>query len=193
MIFSGIENMGETPFKTVLIHGLVRDEQGRKMSKSLGNGVDPLEVVDEYGADALRFSLVMGVSPGNDTRYSRDKVESARNFANKVWNASRFVLMNVSERGEIEPAKLEIADQWILSRLHDPRGWLLPCSACLTQAPVSLSANPAPHSSSVYPPASHPNSSYGNTQGYHFCDPYPSTDKMPVALFSYKSYLPLLL
>ena len=119
MIFSGIENMGETPFKTVLIHGLVRDEQGRKMSKSLGNGVDPLEVVDEYGADALRFSLVMGVSPGNDTRYSRDRVESARNFANKVWNASRFVLMNVSERGEIDPAKLEVADQWILSRLQE--------------------------------------------------------------------------
>ena len=77
MIFSGIENMGETPFKTVLIHGLVRDEQGRKMSKSLGNGVDPLEVIDEYGADALRFSLVMGVSPGNDTRYSRDKVTAS--------------------------------------------------------------------------------------------------------------------
>ena len=118
MIFSGVEHMGETPFETVLIHGLVRDEQGRKMSKSLGNGVDPLEVVDEYGADALRFSLVMGVSPGNDTRYSRDKVESARNFANKVWNASRFVLMNVAERNEIDPAKLEIADKWILSRLQ---------------------------------------------------------------------------
>ncbi len=119
MIFSGIENMGETPFETVLIHGLVRDELGRKMSKSLGNGVDPLEVVNEYGADALRFSLVMGVSPGNDTRYSRDKVESARNFANKVWNASRFVLMNVSERGEIDAGKLEIADKWILSRLQE--------------------------------------------------------------------------
>ena len=118
MIFSGVEHMGETPFETVLIHGLVRDEQGRKMSKSLGNGVDPLEVVNEYGADALRFSLVMGVSPGNDTRYSRDKVESARNFANKVWNASRFVLMNVSERAEIVPSKLEVADQWILSRLQ---------------------------------------------------------------------------
>jgi valyl-tRNA synthetase len=119
MIFSGIENMGETPFETVLIHGLVRDEKGRKMSKSLGNGVDPLEVINEYGADALRFSLVMGVSPGNDTRYSKDRVESARNFANKVWNASRFVLMNVSERGEIDPAKLEVADQWILSRLQN--------------------------------------------------------------------------
>ena len=118
MIFSGLAHMGETPFKTVLIHGLVRDEKGRKMSKSLGNGVDPLEVIDEYGADALRFSLVMGVSPGNDTRYSRDRVESARNFANKVWNASRFVLMHVDERAEIDPAKLEVADRWILSRLQ---------------------------------------------------------------------------
>ena len=118
MIFSGIENMGEVPFETVLIHGLVRDEKGRKMSKSLGNGVDPLEVIEEYGADALRFSLVMGVSPGNDTRYSRDRVESARNFANKVWNASRFVLMNVTERGTVVPAKLEVADRWILSRLQ---------------------------------------------------------------------------
>ena len=119
MIFSGIENMGETPFETVLIHGLVRDELGRKMSKSLGNGVDPLEVVNEYGADALRFRLVMGVSPGNDTRYSRDKVESARNFANKVWNASRFVLMNVTERKAFETTKLEIADKWILTRLQE--------------------------------------------------------------------------
>jgi len=119
MIFSGIENMGETPFETVLIHGLVRDELGRKMSKSLGNGVDPLEVVDEYGADALRFSLVMGVSPGNDTRYSRDKVEAARNFANKVWNASRFVLMNVTERKTFDASKLETADKWILTRLQE--------------------------------------------------------------------------
>ena len=119
MMVSGIEQMGETPFDTVLIHGLVRDELGRKMSKSLGNGVDPLEVVDEYGADALRFSLVMGVSPGNDTRYSKDKVEAARNFANKVWNASRFVLMNVNERKAFDPAKLETADKWILTRLQD--------------------------------------------------------------------------
>ena len=89
------------------------------MSKSLGNGVDPLEIVEEYGADALRFSLVMGVSPGNDTRYSREKVESARNFANKVWNASRFVLMNVSEKKAFDPAKLEIADKWILTRLQE--------------------------------------------------------------------------
>ena len=119
MIFSGIEQTGETPFKTVLIHGLVRDELGRKMSKSLGNGVDPLEIIDTYGADALRFSLLMGVSPGNDTRYSRDKVESARNFANKVWNASRFVLMNVTERQTIDPAKLTLADKWILTRFQD--------------------------------------------------------------------------
>ena len=104
MIFSGIEQMGDSPFDTVLIHGLVRDAQGRKMSKSLGNGVDPLEVIDKYGADALRFSLAMGVSPGNDTRYSDEKVESARNFANKVWNASRFVLMNTQTREAIDPA-----------------------------------------------------------------------------------------
>ena len=119
MMVSGIEQMGEPPFETVLIHGLVRDELGRKMSKSLGNGVDPLEVVEEYGADALRFSLVMGVSPGNDTRYSREKVEAARNFANKVWNASRFVLMNVNERKVFNPSKLETPDKWILSRLQE--------------------------------------------------------------------------
>ena len=119
MMVSGVEQMGEPPFETVLIHGLVRDELGRKMSKSLGNGVDPLEVIEEYGADALRFSLVMGVSPGNDTRYSRDKVEAARNFANKVWNASRFVLMNVNERKDFDSAKLETADKWILSRLQE--------------------------------------------------------------------------
>jgi valyl-tRNA synthetase len=118
MIFSGIEQMGDSPFDTVLIHGLVRDAQGRKMSKSLGNGVDPLEVIDKYGADALRFSLAMGVSPGNDTRYSDEKVESARNFANKVWNASRFVLMNTQTRETIDPALLQLPDQWILSRLN---------------------------------------------------------------------------
>ncbi|MBQ7866973.1 MAG: class I tRNA ligase family protein, partial [Clostridia bacterium] len=118
MITCGVEQMGETPFKTVLIHGLVRDEQGRKMSKSLGNGVDPLEVINKYGADALRFSLAMGVSPGNDTRYSDEKVESARNFANKIWNASRFVLMNTETREAIDPAKLQLPDKWILSRLN---------------------------------------------------------------------------
>ena len=119
MIFSSIEQMGETPFETVLIHGLVRDELGRKMSKSLGNGVDPLKVIETYGADALRFSLLLGVSPGNDTRYIESKVEAARNFANKVWNASRFVLMNVTERQEIDPARLTPADKWILTRYQD--------------------------------------------------------------------------
>ncbi len=120
MITMGVEEMeGQTPFDTVLIHGLVRDELGRKMSKSLGNGVDPLEVIDKYGADALRFSLVMGVSPGNDTRYSEAKVESARNFANKVWNASRFVLMNVTEHVDMAPAMLTAADKWILTRFQD--------------------------------------------------------------------------
>ena len=119
MIFSGLEQMGHVPFDTVLIHGLVRDEQGRKMSKSLGNGIDPLEVIDQYGADALRFSLVMGVSAGNDTRYIPARVESARNFANKIWNASRFVLMNVTEKAPLDTAHLTAADQWILSRFQD--------------------------------------------------------------------------
>ena len=120
MIFSGCEQMGQTPFHTVLIHGLVRDAQGRKMSKSLGNGVDPLEIIDRYGADALRFSLVMGVSPGNDLRFSTDKVESARNFANKIWNASRFVLMNLGEDApeSLDGLALSAADRWILSRLN---------------------------------------------------------------------------
>lgn len=119
MIFSGIEQMGETPFSTVLIHGLVRDAQGRKMSKSLGNGVDPLEIIEQYGADALRFSLVMGVSPGNDSRFSTDKVESARNFANKIWNASRFVLMNLDGYESLEGKTLEAPDKWILTRLDE--------------------------------------------------------------------------
>ncbi|MDD3410631.1 MAG: valine--tRNA ligase [Eubacteriales bacterium] len=138
MIFSGIEQMGETPFNTVLIHGLVRDDKGRKMSKSLGNGVDPLEVVDQYGADALRFSLAMGVSPGNDTRYSTEKVESARNFANKVWNASRFVLMNTPEREAIDPAQLTLPDQWILSRLQKT---IAEVSAHMEDGDFGLSAN----------------------------------------------------
>ena len=120
MIFSGCEQMGKPPFHTVLIHGLVRDAQGRKMSKSLGNGVDPLEIIDQYGADALRFSLVMGVSPGNDMRFSTDKVESARNFANKIWNASRFVLMNLGETAEtMEGKAFSTADKWILTRLDE--------------------------------------------------------------------------
>ena len=118
MITMGVEEMDVTPFKTVLIHGLVRDELGRKMSKSLGNGVDPIEIINKYGADALRFSLAMGVSPGNDTRYSDEKVESARNFANKIWNASRFVLMNTETRETIDESKLQLPDKWILSRLN---------------------------------------------------------------------------
>lgn len=120
MIFSGIEHMRKVPFRYVLIHGLVRDEKGRKMSKSLGNGVDPLEVIDKYGADSLRFSLLQGVAPGNDTRYSDAKVEACRNFMNKVWNASRFVIMN-SEGNEIKPVsevRLSAADKWIISRLQ---------------------------------------------------------------------------
>ena len=119
MIFSGIENMGETPFENVVIHGLVRDALGRKMSKSLGNGVDPLEIIDQYGADALRFSLVMGISPGNDTRYSTEKVEMARNFANKVWNASRFVLMNLNGKEELDGKELTLPDRWILSKYNE--------------------------------------------------------------------------
>ncbi len=116
MIFSGIEQMGMPPFHTVLIHGLVRDAQGRKMSKSLGNGIDPLEIIDQYGADALRFALTMGVSPGNDMRFSTEKVESARNFANKIWNASRFVMMNLDGPEELTGKTLTLADQWILTR-----------------------------------------------------------------------------
>ena len=121
MIFSGIEHMGKAPFNTVLIHGLVRDSQGRKMSKSLGNGIDPLKVIEEYGCDALRFSLVQNVSPGNDLRYLPEKLESAKNFANKVWNASKFVLMNMPENEkEVETcdfSKLAIEDKWILNKL----------------------------------------------------------------------------
>ncbi|MDR1569339.1 MAG: valine--tRNA ligase [Oscillospiraceae bacterium] len=120
MIFSGIEHMGETPFHTVLIHGLVRDAQGRKMSKSAGNGIDPLELIDKYGADALRFSLVMGVAPGNDTRLSIEKVEAARNFANKLWNAARFVRMNLDgDAPNINPERLDLADKWILTRYQE--------------------------------------------------------------------------
>ncbi len=123
MIFSGMEHMGEKPFSTVFIHGLVRDAQGRKMSKSLGNGIDPLKVIDEYGADALRFALAMGNAPGNDMRFSDEKIESARNFANKLWNASRFVLMNLTESdSELlkmpEENELAIEDKWILSRYN---------------------------------------------------------------------------
>ena len=97
MMFSGIEHTGEVPFKDILIHGIVRDAQGRKMSKSLGNGIDPLEIIDKYGTDALRLSLIMGITPGNDIRYMPEKLESASNFANKLWNASKFVLMNIKK------------------------------------------------------------------------------------------------
>ena len=120
MIFSGVEHMGEAPFDTVLIHGLIRDAQGRKMSKSLGNGVDPLEVIAQYGADALRFMLATGNSPGNDMRFTTEKVESSRNFANKLWNAARFILMNLVD-GDIEPGlpdTLTLEDKWILSKFN---------------------------------------------------------------------------
>ena len=121
MIFSAIEHTGEVPFNTVFIHGIVRDSLGRKMSKSLGNGIDPLEVIDQYGTDALRFSLVLNTSPGNDLRYMPEKIEAAGNFANKIWNASKFVLMNLTRDEEIfnyDINKLKIEDKWILSKLN---------------------------------------------------------------------------
>lgn len=120
MIFSGIEFMGDVPFSEVLIHGIVRDELGRKMSKSLGNGIDPLKIIDKYGADALRFSLASGIAPGSDTRFSEAKVESCRNFVNKLWNASRFVIMNIKEGDDLSmPSRLNGLDKWILTRLND--------------------------------------------------------------------------
>ena len=120
MVFSALEQTGQTPFHHVLIHGLVRDSQGRKMSKSLGNGIDPLEVIDKYGADALRLTLMTGNAPGNDMRFYWERVESSRNFANKIWNASRFVLMNLEGKTVTEPeiASLCYEDKWILSRLN---------------------------------------------------------------------------
>lgn len=124
MIFSGYEQMGERPFHTVFFHGLVRDSQGRKMSKSLGNGIDPLEIIDQYGADALRLTLVTGNAPGNDMRFYLERVEASRNFANKIWNASRFIMMNMPERDEDgndleqKAFSLEPADKWILSKLN---------------------------------------------------------------------------
>ena len=120
MIFSGLEYMNRIPFKDVLIHGLVRDAQGRKMSKSLGNGIDPLEIIDEYGADTLRFTLLNGISPGSDTRFAKDKLDGNRNFINKIWNASRFVLMNCEgiEPLDISECKLSMADKWIISKLN---------------------------------------------------------------------------
>lgn len=121
MVFSGIEQTGKTPFSHVLIHGLVRDSQGRKMSKSLGNGIDPLEVIDRYGADALRLTLITGNAPGNDMRFYWERVEASRNFANKVWNASRFILMNLEKAEipqEMSAEKLTSADRWILSKVN---------------------------------------------------------------------------
>ncbi len=138
MIMFGLEVMGDIPFSTVDIHGIVRDSQGRKMSKSLNNGIDPLEVIDKYGADALRFSLAMGVSPGNDMRFYWEKVEAARNFANKVWNASRFVMMNL--KGEVAPideARLDIADQWILGKLN---GAIRECTDSMDKYDLGLAA-----------------------------------------------------
>ena len=120
MMFSGIENMGKAPFNTVLIHGLVRDSQGRKMSKSLGNGIDPLEVIDQYGADALRFMLATGNAPGNDMRYIEDKVKASRNFANKLWNASRFIMMNLPDDFQLTglPENLAMEDKWVISKFN---------------------------------------------------------------------------
>ncbi|MCI6739457.1 MAG: class I tRNA ligase family protein, partial [Bacteroidales bacterium] len=125
MIFSGIEHMGQTPFDTVFIHGIVRDSQGRKMSKSLGNGIDPLLVIKDFGADALRFTLISGSTPGNDMRYSEEKVRSSRNFANKLWNAARFVLMNLPEDfvpGLPEADQLDMSDKWVLTKLNQVAG-----------------------------------------------------------------------
>ena len=119
MVFSALEQTGEVPFHHVLIHGLVRDAQGRKMSKSLGNGIDPLEIIDQYGADALRLTLMTGNAPGNDMRFYMERVEASRNFANKVWNASRFIMMNLEKAEvpeQIDPATLTGADKWILSK-----------------------------------------------------------------------------
>lgn len=124
MIFSGLEHMKEIPFRTVFFHGLVRDSQGRKMSKSLGNGIDPLEVIHQYGADALRFTLVTGISPGNDTRFSTERVESSRNFANKIWNAARFIRMNLEGHSVPYglPQELSVEDRWIISELNRVAG-----------------------------------------------------------------------
>ena len=130
MMFSGLELTDKVPFRDVLIHGLVRDEQGRKMSKSLGNGIDPLEIIDKYGADSLRLSLVTGVASGNDTRFTDTKVEASRNFINKMWNASRFVLMNAKgvEIPEIDRIRLQPADRWIISHLQ----------SCIREVTLSL-------------------------------------------------------
>ena len=118
MIFSGVEHMGQKPFDHVFIHGIIRDEQGRKMSKSLGNGIDPVEIIDQYGADSLRYTLVTGNSPGNDMRFKWERLEGGRNFINKIWNASRFVLMNLTDyQPDQYPLQLNLADKWIISRM----------------------------------------------------------------------------
>ena len=119
MVFSGMEQMGEVPFKDVYIHGLIRDEQGRKFSKSLGNGIDPLEVIDKYGADPLRLMLITGNSAGNDMRFFYERLENSRNFLNKLWNASRFILMNLDEE-EISDSLIMLtpADKWIISKVN---------------------------------------------------------------------------
>lgn len=120
MVFSSLYNLGEVPFKDVYLTGLVKDSQGRKMSKSLGNGIDPIEVIDQYGADALRFALITGNTPGNDSRFYMEKVEANRNFCNKLWNASRFVFMNVEDHVKnINDVELQIEDKWIISSLND--------------------------------------------------------------------------
>ena len=140
MVFSGLEAMGEKPFNDVLIHGLVRDAQGRKMSKSLGNGVDPLDIIDQYGADALRFMLATGNSPGNDLKFQIERVESSRNFANKLWNASRFVIMGLE--GELEAfdgtEEMTLADKWILSRLETMKAEI---TAALEKYELGIAAN----------------------------------------------------
>jgi len=118
MMFSAMEQMKQKPFSDVFIHGLVRDAQGRKMSKSLGNGIDPLEIIDQYGADSLRFTLVTGISPGNDMRFQQERLEGARNFMNKLWNATRFALMNLQDyQADAYPLELTLADKWLLTRL----------------------------------------------------------------------------
>ena len=124
MMFSSLEQTGKVPFKDVFIHGIVRDSQGRKMSKSLGNGIDPLEVIEKYGTDSLRYSLVSGTSAGNDMRFMPEKLEAAGNFGNKIWNAAKFVLMNLEDvdkdlfKSEIQTLELQIEDKWILSKLN---------------------------------------------------------------------------
>ncbi len=119
----GLHMMDEKPFDTVYVHGLIRDAQGRKMSKSLGNGIDPLEVIDEYGADALRFMLITGNTPGNDMRFRDERLNASRNFANKIWNAARFMLMHVKEDDGLDIEEyyndLNLSENWILSRLND--------------------------------------------------------------------------